>query len=152
MNENNVPKHIGIILDGNRRLARRLMMKPWKGHEWGAEKVEKLLGWAAELGIRELTLYSLSVENFNRPKEEFDYLMKIFRDAFNRIRNDKRIHKNKIRINVIGRVWMLPEDVQEKIHDIMDATKDYNDYIVNFAMAYGGRQEVVDAAKRLQKQ
>ena len=67
--------HIGIILDGNRRFAKRLMKEPWKGHEWGARKVEKLFDWCKELNIREITLYAFSVENFNRPKIEFDYLM-----------------------------------------------------------------------------
>jgi tritrans,polycis-undecaprenyl-diphosphate synthase [geranylgeranyl-diphosphate specific] len=67
MSEN--PKHIAIILDGNRRFAKRLMMKPWMGHEWGKGKVGKLLEWAAELGVQELTLYAWSVENFNRPKK-----------------------------------------------------------------------------------
>src|SRR3989344_241599 len=77
-----VPKHIGIILDGNRRFARKLMLKPWKGHEWGAKKVEKLVTWCEELGIKELTLYAFSLENFNRPKEEFNYLMNLFNDLF----------------------------------------------------------------------
>ena len=63
-----VPKHIGIILDGNRRFAKKLMLKPWKGHEWGAKKVEKLFEWCRELDIKELTLYTFSLENLNRPK------------------------------------------------------------------------------------
>ena len=80
--ESNVPKHIGIILDGNRRFSKRLMMKPWKGHEWGAKKVEKLFDWCRELDIKEITLYAFSWENFNRPKEEYDYLMKVFNSEF----------------------------------------------------------------------
>jgi len=147
-----VPKHIAIILDGNRRFAKRLMMKPWKGHEWGAKKVEKLFDWCKELGIKELTLYTFSVENFNRPKKEFDYLMDLFRKEFDKFKDDKRIDKNRIRINVIGRLWMLPKDIQEKIHYIMEKTKNYSDYIINFAMAYGGRAEVIDATKRIAQQ
>ncbi len=143
------PKHIGIILDGNRRYSRRLMMQPWKGHEFGAKKVEQLLGWSAELGIKELTLYSLSVENFKRPKEELDFLMQLFRSNFEKIASDERIHKNRIRVKAIGRLHMLPKDVQEKIKVLMDATKDYSDYMINFAVAYGGRQEIVDAAKKI---
>jgi len=150
--ENKVPKHIGIILDGNRRFARRLMLKPWKGHEWGAKKLEKLFGWCKELGIKELTLYCFSLENFNRPKQEFDYLMDIFRKEFERCKNDKRIHENKIRINVIGRTWLLPKDVQEKIREIMEMTKNYNDYVVNFALGYSGRAEVIDAVKKIAEQ
>jgi tritrans,polycis-undecaprenyl-diphosphate synthase [geranylgeranyl-diphosphate specific] len=145
----NVPKHIAIVLDGNRRFSKRLMMKPWMGHEWGAKKVEKLLDWCSELEIKELTLYTFSVENFNRPKDEFNYLMDLFRREFERIRHDERIHKNRIRVNFIGRIQMFPEDLQEKMRALMDATKDYDSHIVNFAMGYGGRQEVIDAVKKL---
>src|SRR3989338_5291645 len=66
-----VPKHIGIIMDGNMRFAKRLMLKPWMGHEWGAKKLSKVLDWLQELGVHELTLYAFSVQNFNRPKQEF---------------------------------------------------------------------------------
>lgn len=147
-----VPKHIGIILDGNRRFAKRLMMKPWKGHEWGAKKIEKLLEWCKELDIKELTLYAFSVENFNRTKEEFNYLMDLFRKEFDKYKEHPKIHENKIRINVIGRTWMFPKDIQEKMHNIIEKTKNYNNYIINFAMAYGGRQEVVDAVKKIAEQ
>lgn len=149
---NKVPKHIAIILDGNRRFSKRLMIKPWKGHEWGAKKVEKLLEWCNELGIKELTLYSFSVQNFNRPKKEFDYLMNLFKTEFEKFKDDPRIHENKIRINVIGRIWMFPKDLQEKMHEIMEKTKHYNDHIINFAMAYGGREEVIDAVKKISEQ
>jgi len=64
----NIPKHVGIIVDGNRRFAKRLMKEPWKGHEYGAKKVEAILEWCREIGIKELTLFAFSIENFNRPK------------------------------------------------------------------------------------
>ena len=147
-----VPKHIGIILDGNRRLARKLMAKPWKGHEWGAEKVEKLLDWCKELETRELTLYALSIENFNRPKTEFEYLMNIFRREFERLKEDERPEKHGIRMNIIGRLWMLPKDVQESCNKIMEQTKNNSNYVINIALAYGGRQEVIDAAKKIAEQ
>lgn len=152
MEKSKVPKHVGIILDGNRRFSKRLMMKPWKGHEWGAKKVEKVFDWCKEIGIKELTLYSFSVENFNRPKIEFDYLMNIFRKEFEKLKNDKRVDENKIKINFIGRIWMFPKDIQEKMNYLMEKTKKYDDYVVNFAMAYGGRAEVVDAVKRIAEQ
>ncbi len=148
----NVPNHIGIILDGNRRFSRRLMMKPWKGHEWGAKKVEKVLGWAQDLGVKELTLYVFSYENFNRPKEEFNHLMKLFKTEFDRLCEDKRIFDQQIRFNVIGRTWMFPRDVQDSIKRVMDLTKDHKGYIVNMAMAYGGRTEVIDAVKKISEQ
>jgi len=147
-----VPKHIGIILDGNRRFSRKLMMKPWKGHEWGAGKVEKLFDWVHDLGVKELTLYAFSYENFNRPKEEFDHLMRIFKNEFDKVMDDGRIHEQRIRINVIGRIWMFPDDVRKSLQRVMDLTKDYDDYIINFAMAYGGRTEVIDAVRKISQQ
>lgn len=146
-----IPKHIGIILDGNRRFAKKLMMKPWMGHEWGAQKVEKLFDWCKELGVKEITLYAFSIQNFNRPKEEFDYLMNIFKKEFNRLLNDEiiKLEKDKVRINFIGRIWKFPEDIQDIMKKLMYKTKDYNNYTVNFAMAYGGREEVLDAVKRI---
>ncbi len=147
--DNKVPKHIGIILDGNRRFAKRLMLKPWKGHEWGYEKVKKLLDWAKELDIKEITLYAFSVENFNRPKEEFDFLMELFEKACDEIKEDKRVEENKIRINFLGRIWMFPKDIQQKMHELMELTKDNDRFILNFAMAYGGRAEIIDATKKI---
>ncbi len=151
---NNVVKHIGIIMDGNRRFSRKLMAKPWKGHEWGARKIEDVLKWCREYNIKELTLYAFSVQNFNRPKEEFNYLMDLFRREFDRLISesddaDKQIRKYRIRVNVIGRLWMFPEDIQERMKLIMEKTKENKKYILNFAMAYGGREEVVDAAKKI---
>ncbi len=146
---NSVPKHVGIILDGNRRFAKRLMLKPWKGHEWGAEKVEKVLNWASELGISELTLYSLSLENFDRPKTEFDYLINLFKKEFSRLSNDPQLQEKGIRVNFLGRLWMLDEELQEIFNELSEKTKNNSNFIVNFAIAYGGRQEVVDATIKL---
>ena len=144
-----VPRHIGIILDGNRRFSKKLMLKPWMGHEWGAKKVENLFEWVKEIGVKELTLYAFSVENFNRPKEEFDFLMNIFGDEFEKLLNDKRVHRDRIKINFIGRIWMFPKEVSEKMYKLIDMTKDYDGYIINFAMAYGGRAEIIDATKKI---
>src|SRR3989344_3788340 len=93
---NKVPRHIAIILDGNRRFAKRLMLKPWKGHDYGEKKVEKLLEWCKELRIEELTLYALSIENFSRPKKEFNYLLRIFEETFDKLKDDKRVENIKI--------------------------------------------------------
>jgi len=147
-----VPKHIGIIMDGNRRFAKRLMLKPWMGHEWGAKKVEKLFSWCKELGIREVTLYAFSIENFNRPRDEFDFLMNVFRKEFKRLLADENVMQEGIRVNFVGRISMFPSDITQSMKDIMEKTKDNASYIVNFAMAYGGRAEVVDAAKRIAEQ
>ena len=149
---NTVPKHVGIVLDGNRRFAKQLMLKPWKGHEWGAKKVEQLLYWCEEFDVKELTLYTFSVENFDRPQKEFDYLMKLILKEFTKLKDDKRITEKDIRINFIGRINMFPEQVQQSMQALMDKTKDHTTYIVNFAMAYGGRAEVVDATRKIAEQ
>ena len=144
-----VPKHIGIILDGNRRFAKKLMIKPFMGHEWGAKKIEKLFDWCRELGVKEITLYAFSIQNFNRPKEEFDFLMNIFEKEFTRLFDDPRLEKDKVKINFIGRIWKFPENLQDIMKKLMYKTRNNDNYIVNFAMAYGGREEVIDAVKRI---
>ena len=152
MDAENVPRHLGIIMDGNRRFAKRLMIKPWKGHEWGAQKLTDVFEWCEEFSIKELTLYTFSVQNFDRPPKEFDYLMKIFFENFDNLKTDKRIYENQIRINVIGRTWMFPQKIQDKMNEIMNLTKNHDKYILNFAMAYGGREEVIDATKKIAQQ
>jgi len=147
-----VPKHVGVILDGNRRFAKRLMLKPWKGHEWGAEKINQLLEWAGDMGIQELTLYAFSSENFDRPTKEFNYLMDLFAKEFTKLKSDERVDKNEIRINFIGRIHLFPKKVYTVMQEIMEKTKKYNKRIVNFAMAYGGRAEIIDAAKKIAQQ
>jgi len=144
-----VPKHIGLILDGNRRFAKKLMLKPWKGHEWGKKKLEQVLEWCKELKIKELTVYAFSIENINRPKQEFDHLMKIFKDAYNEVCKDKE--KEDVKINFIGHINLFPKDVQKAMTDLMERTKHNKKYIVNFAMAYGGRDEIVDATIKIAK-
>ncbi len=148
-NSSNVPKHIAIILDGNRRFSKRLMLKPWKGHEWGAKKVEELLDWIHDFKIKELTLYAFSIDNFNRPKKEFDYLMNIFKNQYIKTIKDPRIKKYGMRINFIGRLYMFPKDVQESMYNLMESTKNNKMFILNIAMAYGGREEVIDAIKSI---
>jgi tritrans,polycis-undecaprenyl-diphosphate synthase [geranylgeranyl-diphosphate specific] len=152
MDEHRVPTHVGIVMDGNRRFSRRLMMKPWNGHEWGAKKVELVLDWCQEFGVHELTLYTLSVQNFNRPKAEFDFLMDIFRKNFTALKTDERVKRMKLRVNVVGRIWMFPKDIQELMGEVMDLTKHHDGYVLNLAMAYGGREEVIDAARKIAEQ
>lgn len=143
--------HLGIILDGNRRFAKRLMLEPWKGHEYGREKVEALLEWLKEANIKEVSLYCLSIENINnRPKNELDYLMKLFRDSFREM-DRKKLEENKIRIKFAGNLSLLPLDVQAQCLKLEEETKNNNKFTVNFCMAYGGRQEIIEAVKRILK-
>ena len=146
-----VPKKIAIILDGNRRYARKIGLQPWKGHEFGVKKLNDLLDWCLELGIKEITLYSFSTENFRRTRTEIDFLFSVFEREFNNMKHREDIFRNKIRINVIGRVDMFPKGIRKAMHNIMELTKKHNKFIVNFAMAYGGRQEIVDAFKKIIK-
>jgi tritrans,polycis-undecaprenyl-diphosphate synthase [geranylgeranyl-diphosphate specific] len=143
------PTHIGIIMDGNRRFAKRLNCSPSKGHKWGAEKFAKLITWAKELDIKKITTYTLSIQNFNRPKKEFDYLMDLFRKEFDKLKDDKRIYENEIKIKVIGRKHMLPVDIQEKIKNIEEKTKNHKKYEINFALAYGAKEEIIDTTKKI---
>ncbi len=149
MGDLRIPKHIGIIPDGNRRWAKKLGKQPWDGHRAGASKFEEILEWCRELGIKIVTIYTLSLENFSRSKEELAFLMDLLKREFNRMTKDKKVHENKVRINIIGRVEMLSQDVQDAAINVTNATKDYSDYVLNFAVAYGGRAEIVDAAKRI---
>jgi len=152
LDKSKIPTSIGIILDGNRRLAKRLMKQPWKGHELGAKKVNEFLNWCRELGIKYVTMYSFSIQNFNRPKREFNYLMKLFeREALSILNPNHDVHKYKVRVKVIGRIWMLPKFVQKAFKKVEKVTKKYNNYFVNIAVAYGGQEEITDAIKKIAK-
>ena len=148
---NKVPRHIGIVLDGNRRYAVKLNLPGYKGHEFGAKKVEELLDWCKELDIKELTLYAFSIENFSRPKEELKFLWHLFEREFRRMKSDSRIYDYRVKINFLGRLSLFPRGVREAMHKLMEATKKHKDHIVNFAMGYSGRLEIVDAIKKIFK-
>lgn len=141
--------HIGIILDGNRRFAKKRGMLPWKGHKYGADKVAELLEWCRELSIKELTLYSFSLENFRRPENEKKILFKLFRENIEKLEKDERIEKNGMKIRFIGRLEMFPPLLVKDMARLMEKTKKNNNYIVNFAMAYGGRAEIADAFRKI---
>ena len=144
-----MPEHIGIILDGNRRWAGLRNLNPSIGHHYGAEKIEELLDWCLDLGIRTLTLYVFSTENFQRPLDEVEEIMKLAVSNLRKALADKRIHKNKVRVKAIGQTYRLPQDVRELIGEVEEATKDYDEFYLNIAIAYGGRAEIVDAAKQI---
>lgn len=143
------PEHIAIILDGNRRWASEQALNPFLGHEKGADKVEQLIDWCLQLGVKSITLYTFSTENFQRSKSEVEEIMHIAEERFQQILADERIHKNKVRVKVIGRVNLLPEHLQRLITDVEKATESYDKYFLNFAFAYSGRAEIVDAAKKI---
>jgi tritrans,polycis-undecaprenyl-diphosphate synthase [geranylgeranyl-diphosphate specific] len=143
------PGHIAIILDGNRRFAKKLMQQPWKGHQWGRGKVELLLDWCKELDIKEVTLYVFSLQNFNRPKEEFDHLMEIFKDAFTSLITDERI--KDVRVRFIGHIDLFPKEVTHIMQRLQTQTSKNVPFTLNLCMAYGGREEITDAISRIAK-
>lgn len=147
--EEKKPKHIAIILDGNRRLAKKLGLDPWKGHELGEKKVEKLLEWCYQLDVKELTLYAFSMQNFNRPKQEFDFLMKLFEEMCEKLLQDKRLMEQNLRIRFLGRIHLFPPKLQSLMNEIMKKTENNKEYTLNLAMAYGGREEITDAVRKL---
>ena len=142
-------EHIAIILDGNRRWASENEINPWLGHKRGAETVEQLLDWCEKLGVKFVTLYTFSTENFRRSPEEVEEIMRIAGEEFRKLLTDERIHRNKVHVKVIGRVNLLPESLQELISNVEKATANYDKQFLNFAFAYGGRAEIVDATKTI---
>ena len=146
-----VPRHIAIILDGNRRYARKLGLQIWKGHEFGLRKLEELFSWCIELGIKEVTLYCFSTENFKRSKKEIDYLFSLFWKEFEKMKKGEGVFKDRVKVNVIGRINMFSKRMKGAMLEAMQKTKRNKALLVNFAMAYGGRQEIIDAFKKIIK-
>jgi len=145
-------QHLGMILDGNRRFAVRLMKKPWMGHRYGLEKSREALEWACELGIKHVTAYVLSLENLkSRPKKELQYILKYLgMEADNILKNREHVvNKNSVRVRFIGRTHLLPDWLQQKMADVEKMTEKNDRHFLNIAVAYGGQQEIVDATKKI---
>jgi tritrans,polycis-undecaprenyl-diphosphate synthase [geranylgeranyl-diphosphate specific] len=138
-------------MDGNRRFAKKLGLKATQGHIYGKDKVRDLARWCRELRIPVVTIYAFSTENFRRSKEEVDTLMEQFRIAFREFADDPDVHRYRVRIRAIGNISMLPPEVQESIRYAEERTKDYDDFIFNIAVAYGGREEIIEGVKRIAK-
>lgn len=145
-------RHIAIILDGNRRFAKTKNMPSYRGHEEGAKIVEKLLDWVKDLDIKELTFYAISTENLKRGKKEVDYLFKVLKKWFSKFKDDKRIEKNRVKIRFIGQLSLLPKDLRELCWEIEEKTKNYDNFRINFCIAYGGRLELINAFNKLRKE
>jgi tritrans,polycis-undecaprenyl-diphosphate synthase [geranylgeranyl-diphosphate specific] len=150
--EEPVPAHLAIIMDGNRRFAGEHGMGVQDGHQAGRDTLEELLNWCLELQIRILTVYALSTENFSRSPEELEGLMDLFDRALRDIATDERVHRHQIRVRVIGNRKALPGRVQEAIDIAEAATRNYSAYQYNVALAYGGRDEIVQAIRALARE
>jgi len=144
-----VPAHVGFIMDGNRRHAKARGRLPWEGHQLGSQTVEALVDWGREVGIKTMTLYAFSTENFERSGDEVGMLMDLFAHKLAAMAEDPRILGNQVRVCVLGRTELLPKDVLDAIELVERTTKDFDSYRLNFCIAYGGRQEIIDAFKSL---
>lgn len=144
-----VPNHIAIIQDGNRRYARLLGLATAEGHRAGAEKTEQMLDWAHEIGVRHITLYSFSTENFSRQKDEVNHLFALFKEKFVSMLTDERVKRNRIRVQMVGDRTLLPPDLIKAIEDAEEATRDHTGFYLYVALAYGGRNEIVLAAREI---
>jgi len=144
------PKHVGIILDGNRRYAKKHGMEvPWFGHQKGAAKVLEVLRILWEANVKLCTIYAFSIENFQRSKEEVNQIMALAKEKFREVVGNPDVHRHKVRISAIGRVDLLPKEVQDAIRAAEEDTKDYKDHILNIAIGYSGRAELVDAVRAI---
>lgn len=142
----NLPEHVAIIMDGNRRYAEKLGISAEEGYLYGAEMTERVIDWCFELGIKQLTIYAFSIENFCRMDEEKERLFALMRTEFEKISRDERVHKNGVRVKAIGNVNLLPETVREAIRKAEDATAHYDKFKLFIAVAYSGKMEIVDSA------
>jgi short-chain Z-isoprenyl diphosphate synthase len=143
---NKIPRHIGIILDGNRRYAKKCGLEDtFKGHKKGADKLYKVLSWCIELNIKVVTVWAFSTDNFKRSKSEVDALFEIIKAQLEFYINSKFINENKIRVSVIGKRELIPDDLIKVIERLEDKTKNYAGLRLYIAIGYGGRQEICDA-------
>ncbi|MBE6491749.1 polyprenyl diphosphate synthase [Methanobrevibacter sp.] len=152
LNPEKMPKHIALIMDGNRRFSKlQGNIDVVKGHEIGVDTLEKVLDWSIELGIEIITAYAFSTENFNRPQHEVEGLMNLFVVNFKRLVTHEKIHKNEVRVKVVGRTELLPDNVKEAINEAEESTKHYTKRLFNIAIGYDGRLEIIDSFKKIIK-
>ena len=143
------PKHLAIIMDGNRRFAWRSNLATHVGHRIGKQRLEAVLDWVLELGIPWFTVYALSTENLNRPEKELKTLFKLYIDGLKSIAEDPRIHENNVRVQIIGHRELLPQDVNDAIDYAESVTKDYQDFVFTVCLAYGAREEMIRAIQNI---
>lgn len=142
-----IPQHVAVIMDGNGRWARARGLSRIKGHEEGAESVRAVVRACREAGVKYLTLYAFSVENWIRPKDEVQALMSLLIDFLGR--EEKELHDNRIRFRVIGRIEDLPDRVRKAVERVSKETEGYDDAHLILALSYGGRTEIAAAARKI---
>jgi len=146
----NVPRHVAIIMDGNGRWAKERGLPKIAGHRAGVKAAQAVIESAMEFGIKVLTLYTFSTENWKRPKGEVAALFGLLQENLNKEEN--RFNKNNIRFSVIGRPDGLPQPVRKKLLEITESTKGNTALILNLALNYGGRLEIIDAVRRISEE
>lgn len=142
-----IPQHIAIIMDGNRRYAREQGLETREGHIAGKEKIREVLRWCIKIGIKHLTVYAFSTENFNRDETEVDFLMKLIEESLREMADDPETVEKQVRIQMIGERDLIPQALSEAIDYAEEKTKGFDQYVFSMAIAYGGRQEIVSAFK-----
>ena len=150
MSMQKIPFHLGIILDGNRRWAKEKGLPSFEGHRRGLNNVQKIGDYCAKKGIKILTLYTFSTENWKRPKREISYLMKLFAESLGK-KNLQELHKKEVKLQIIGQKEKLPQALQERIKEAEKLTKNNKKRILNLAISYGGRIEITQAVKNIIK-
>lgn len=146
VNMENLPEHVAIIMDGNRRWAKKNNLDTPQGHKEGAENLKRIAKFANQLGIKYMTVYAFSTENWKRSKEEIGAIMKILKYY---MANFFKSYDENIKINVLGRIGDLPEDLQAEINKVMERTKSNTGLVLNICFNYGGRDEIVTATKKI---
>lgn len=144
-----LPRHVGLILDGNRRFAQVKGLEKSDGHQVGADKIDDVLHWCEELSIPIITLWALSTENLERNPDELGRLLAIIENKITALTIDDTTHRRRMRIRALGQVEKLPASTQNVLKLAEEATAQYGDSQLNIAIGYGGRQEIIDAFKRL---
>jgi tritrans,polycis-undecaprenyl-diphosphate synthase [geranylgeranyl-diphosphate specific] len=144
-----IPKHIGIILDGNRRWASDKLTSRQFGHIAGADTAENVLEWCNDIGIKTITLYVLSMENLERSRDEIQEIFSLLKERLEKLLNDERIERFGIRVTALGRLELLTPEIRELLSKIEEQTKDHSDHYLNIAVAYGGRMEIVDSVRKI---
>ena len=140
----NLPKHVGVMLDGNRRWAHSVGRDSAHGHQAGADNIEPLLGWCDEVGIEVVTLWLLSTDNLNRPPAELAQLLEIIETVVESLAEQRRW-----RLHPVGALDLLPSTTAAKLKAAEEATRDVDGMLVNVAVGYGGRREIADAVRSL---
>ena len=151
LDKNNIPQHVAVIMDGNGRWAKSKGFKTRvKGHESGVSALKDLTTNAAELGIKYLTVYAFSTENWNRPKFEVNALMKLLVSTLKKELDT--LQKNEIKLNAIGNLMSLPKSCNTELHEVIEATKDNNRLTLTLALSYGSRAEITHAVQKIAKE